>query len=69
MRREVFVGFKLGGSYLYARRRNALRTFEPAFSYKALDLTRVGLILDAVLAPTDYSVKGAALLSIRRTRA
>jgi hypothetical protein len=65
---KFVVGLELCETNLDTRGSHTFATFETAFSYKALDLTRVGLIFYAILAPTDYSVKNTPLLGVRRSR-
>ena len=63
---KFVVSLELSEADLDTRGSHTLPTFQTTFSYKALDLTRVGLILYAILAPTDYPVQDSPLLGVRR---
>ena len=63
---KIRVFFELREGMLDARCGHSVRAFEAAFGDEALDLPRVCLVLDAVLAPSDDAVENATFLCIAR---
>ena len=64
VRCKFVVSFELSEAYLDTGSGHAFPTCKTTFSYKALDLTRVGLVLYVIFAPADYPVKDSPFLSL-----
>ena len=64
MGRELGVFFKLLEGCPDTRRRGALGPLEAALGYEALDLARIGLVLDAVVHPADDPVQHTPFLLV-----
>jgi len=65
VRRKFGVGLELNEPNLDARGGHPFCTFETTFGHKALDLARVGLVFDMILAPADYHIKDTPVLGVR----
>ena len=61
---KVFVLFELPEGRLDARSSDGVGTFKTALGDEALDLARVGLILDVPVTPPDHPVQSTALLGV-----